>query len=244
MGERWHRLIEKPGILIISFFLAAVFRLLDACTWGLPPWKVAVLVAMHAVNLANIGLFSAFAGGGLAFSIFLLWLMSGEATAARTSLRRTQAVPAPPRTPLRRTRMRQTVYNLGGRVRRALRGWVGGYRLMRLPPDAPCRIVIGASGSSPAGWFPTEVEFLNLCAARTGSGSSTRGGSDAILAEHVWEHLTEEDRAASAAMCYAYLKPGGYVRAAVPDGLNPRPDYREWVRPGGTGPGADKHKVL
>jgi predicted SAM-dependent methyltransferase len=40
------------------------------------------------------------------------------------------------------------------------------------------------------------------------------------------------------------LKAGGYVRAAVPDGMHPDPEYRDAVRPGGTGLGADDHKVL
>jgi len=41
-----------------------------------------------------------------------------------------------------------------------------------------------------------------------------------------------------------FLKPGGYLRVAVPDGFHPDPEYVEWVRPGGTGPGSDDHKVL
>jgi predicted SAM-dependent methyltransferase len=34
------------------------------------------------------------------------------------------------------------------------------------------------------------------------------------------------------------------LRIAVPDGFHPDPDYIEYVRPGGTGAGADDHKVL
>jgi predicted SAM-dependent methyltransferase len=40
------------------------------------------------------------------------------------------------------------------------------------------------------------------------------------------------------------LKPGGFLRVAVPDGRHPDPDYIEWVRVQGIGPGADDHKVL
>ena len=67
---------------------------------------------------------------------------------------------------------------------------------------------------------------------------------DAILAEHVWEHLTLDEGVAAAHQCFAYVKPGGYVRAAVPDGFNPDPAYLEMVRPGGCGAGAEDHKVL
>ncbi len=38
--------------------------------------------------------------------------------------------------------------------------------------------------------------------------------------------------------------PGGYLRVAVPDGLHPDPSYNDWVRPGGSGPGAEDHKCL
>ena len=34
------------------------------------------------------------------------------------------------------------------------------------------------------------------------------------------------------------------MRAAVPDGLHPDPAYIEQVRPGGTGSGAEDHKVM
>ena len=66
----------------------------------------------------------------------------------------------------------------------------------------------------------------------------------AINAEHVWEHLTEEQAFAAAKNCFEFLKPGGYVRCAVPDGLHPSELYIEWVRPGGIGPGSDDHHAL
>ncbi len=67
---------------------------------------------------------------------------------------------------------------------------------------------------------------------------------DAILAEHVWEHLHPYEAVVAAKMCYAFLKPGGYLRVAVPDGFHPDDSYRDAVKPGGTGAGADDHKVL
>ena len=70
------------------------------------------------------------------------------------------------------------------------------------------------------------------------------GSLDAVLAEHVWEHLTPTEGEVAAVHCFRFLRPGGYVRAAVPDGLHPSAEYRQWVRPSGVGPGADDHKVL
>jgi predicted SAM-dependent methyltransferase len=42
---------------------------------------------------------------------------------------------------------------------------------------------------------------------------------DIILSEHVWEHLTYEEGVEAAEICYDFLKPGGYIRCAVPDGF-------------------------
>ena len=51
------------------------------------------------------------------------------------------------------------------------------------------------------------------------------GSIDAILAEHVWEHLAEEEGLAAAKCCYRYLRPGGYLRVAVPDGFHPDANF-------------------
>ena len=65
-----------------------------------------------------------------------------------------------------------------------------------------------------------------------------------MLAEHVWEHLVPEDSAAAARNLHVLLRPGGYLRIAVPDGYHPDPAYREYARPGGSGEGSDDHKVF
>ena len=108
----------------------------------------------------------------------------------------------------------------------------------------PIRIVIGASGIFEGGWTPTEIQNLNLLVPQHWNKLFKKSSIDAILAEHVWEHLTLEDGIRAAKQCYEYLKPGGYLRVAVPDGFHPDPQYLEWVKVGGTGPGATDHKVL
>jgi len=67
---------------------------------------------------------------------------------------------------------------------------------------------------------------------------------DAILAEHVWEHLDCSALILAAQNCFTYLKPGGYIRVAVPDGLHPDEEYIDYVKPGGWGVGSDDHHVL
>ncbi len=106
------------------------------------------------------------------------------------------------------------------------------------------RIVIGAGGIVAPGWVRTEMEFLDLLAPSDWDRLVEPESLSAILAEHVWEHLSAADAAAAARTCFRYLRPGGYLRAAVPDGLHPDPRYIESVRVDGCGPGADDHKVL
>lgn len=115
-------------------------------------------------------------------------------------------------------------------------------RLRQRP--SPLKVVIGASGVYDPGWVPTEVEYLNLLARQDWDRYFPENSIDILLAEHVWEHLTLEQGLLAARNCRLYLKPGGHLRVAVPDGLHPDPEYRERVKVGGTGPGAADHKVL
>ena len=108
----------------------------------------------------------------------------------------------------------------------------------------PLRLVIGASGVYDAGWVPSDVPYLDLLNPGHWAAYFSEGSIDAILAEHVWEHLTFEEGLVAAQRCYKYLRPGGYLRVAVPDGYHPDAAYIAHVRPAGCGPGADDHKIL
>ena len=108
----------------------------------------------------------------------------------------------------------------------------------------PCRIVLGSSGIPVDGWLLTDVDQLDIADERHWKRYFRRDSIDALLAEHVWEHLTPEDARKATGLCYRFLRPGGRLRIAVPDGWHPDRDYVEAVRPRGTGPGADDHKVL
>jgi predicted SAM-dependent methyltransferase len=112
-----------------------------------------------------------------------------------------------------------------------------------LQSNQPIRIGVGSSGVTDEGWYATEIEFLNLLKEIDWKKLFKASSVSAILAEHVWEHLTEEEAVIAAQNCYKYLKPGGYIRVAVPDGLRPDPSYIEWVKPNGIGSG-DEHKQL
>ncbi len=104
----------------------------------------------------------------------------------------------------------------------------------------PCKIVIGSSGIFQYGWILTEIESLNVTRESDWRRYFSPNEIDAMLAEHVWEHMTPEEGRQAALLCFRYLKPGGYIRIAVPDGLHPDHSYIEHVKVGGP----DNHKVL
>lgn len=118
------------------------------------------------------------------------------------------------------------------------------HMLARLSLQPVKKIIVGASGTKFEGWVPTDQDVLNLLVESDWASYFKPNSLDAILAEHVWEHLTPEDAIIAATYCFNFLKPGGYLRVAVPDGYHPEPNYIEGVKPGGSGAGADDHKVL
>jgi predicted SAM-dependent methyltransferase len=117
-------------------------------------------------------------------------------------------------------------------------------RLAVLAAPSPVKLVVGASSVPMAGWVVTDLPHLDIAAEADWRFYFAPASVGAILAEHVWEHLAPDHAAAAARLCHRYLRPGARLRIAVPDGLHPDPAYREAVRPGGSGPGADDHKVL
>ena len=133
------------------------------------------------------------------------------------------------------------------RVGKRYRVLHGPERLQHLVATLPaCKIVVGSAERAEAGWIATEQDYLDLLIPSNWERFFQPASIDAILAEHVWEHLTMEQGRAAAETCYRYLKPGGHLRLAVPDGFNPDPQYRSWVCVGGASPGQieNGHQVL
>lgn len=107
----------------------------------------------------------------------------------------------------------------------------------KLAIDSPRRIVIGASGIYDPGWIPTDITEFDLLKPDDWQTYIEPNSVDAFLAEHVWEHLSLEDGRIAAQTCYRYLKPGGYLRIAVPDGNFPDAAFQEYIKVGGVGGG-------
>jgi predicted SAM-dependent methyltransferase len=110
--------------------------------------------------------------------------------------------------------------------------------------QAKVRVIVGASGGSYKDWIATDKEMLDLLREDDWAYYFESKPLDAILAEHVWEHLDCREAIVAAQNCFTYLQPGGYIRVAVPDGLHPDAEYIDQVKPGGWGEGSDDHHVL
>ncbi len=142
----------------------------------------------------------------------------------------------------RRVHVLQTVY-------RPLRKAISIIRLkrqlrQRYAEKNSIRLFLGANRKYQPGWIPTEIYNLNILRPHDWERYFSESSVDAMVAEHVWEHLTKEEGVLAAQLCHRYLRPGGYLRVAVPDGWFPDPNYIEFVKPGGRGPSAYDHKVL
>ena len=106
------------------------------------------------------------------------------------------------------------------------------------------KVVIGSSGVFDPGWIPSNYQYLNLLNEAHWRRAFRRRPINALLAEHVWEHLNEVDGLRALKLVHGFMKEGARLRLAVPDGFSPDADYIEKVRPGGTGAGSDDHQVL
>lgn len=109
------------------------------------------------------------------------------------------------------------------------------------------RVIIGAGNTNYEGWISTQENELNLLKEEDWINTFGVESVDAFLAEHVWEHLTYEEGIIAAKNCYKALKPGGYIRCAVPDKNFRNEWYQNMVQVGGPGPvdhPAATHKVV
>ena len=103
----------------------------------------------------------------------------------------------------------------------------------------PVRVILGGGSSSFPGWFHTDKDVLDVTAPSDWRALFEPESIDSLLSEHMLEHLTEDEARVSLGECYRYLKPGGLLRLAVPDGYRRDPAYVAEAAPPNDG-----HKVL
>lgn len=137
---------------------------------------------------------------------------------------------------LRRLQRRRVLLRERDRIHAAVR--------QALQSANPVKIIIGAGQTQFEGWIATDVPAFDLRNSDHWRRLFPPASIDSMLAEHVFEHLPTEDLEKFLPMAGRYLAPGGRIRIAVPDGYHPNPDYIASVKPGGTGVGANDHKVL
>jgi len=118
-------------------------------------------------------------------------------------------------------------------------------RVSRLQRQAKAvKVVIGSATRTYEGWINTDLPVLDALNPAHWSYIFPRGSIDRILAEHVIEHWTEDEFRLFLRLVKQFLSDQGFIRIAVPDGFHPDSSYIDWVKPGGSGIGADDHKVL
>ncbi len=105
--------------------------------------------------------------------------------------------------------------------------------------SSPLQVVIGGGQTSYEGWIFTDRDFLDITNPRDWRNLFEPNSIDRLLCEHVLEHLSEPECASALAECYRYLKPGGLMRIAVPDGYRRDPAYVAEAAPPNDG-----HKVF
>jgi predicted SAM-dependent methyltransferase len=109
------------------------------------------------------------------------------------------------------------------------------------------KVILGAGQTKCEGWIATQESELDLRSTSDWNKLFKVDSIDAMLAEHVWEHLTYEEGVLAAKNCYSHLKPGGYIRCAVPDRFFRNEEYQNMVQVGGPGPvdhPAATHKIV
>lgn len=108
----------------------------------------------------------------------------------------------------------------------------------------PLKVIIGAGITQYDGWVATDIPAFDILKHGHWAELFQPNSIDRMLAEHVFEHLTNQQFEDFLRIARIYLSGEGRIRIAIPDGYHPDPTYIEHVRPGGIGVGADDHKVL
>jgi predicted SAM-dependent methyltransferase len=105
-------------------------------------------------------------------------------------------------------------------------------------------LIIGSNNDCLDGFVSTNYPFLNIVNSKHWILLCYKNKLDVVLAEHVWEHLNEEEGKKGVKNIWKYLNKGGVLIIAVPDGYHTDLSYIEHVKVNGSGIGADDHKVL
>ena len=98
---------------------------------------------------------------------------------------------------------------LVGRFKDRTRRRLWAQRLHRSVRDSEqLKLIIGAGRTDFDGWITTEQQLVGLLKPSMWFEFFEADSVHAILAEHVWEHLTPQQGLVAAKTCFQFLKPG------------------------------------
>ncbi len=95
----------------------------------------------------------------------------------------------------------------------------------------PLNVILGAGTTAFPGWLSTDIDTLDITSPSDWRELFRPDSIDRLLIEHVLEHLDESQCRVVLAECHRYLKGGGLLRVAVPDGYRRDPAYLAAVAP-------------
>jgi len=99
----------------------------------------------------------------------------------------------------------------------------------------PLNVLIGSGTTTFNGWITTDRGVLDITSGEDWGNLFQPNSIDRLLAEHVLEHLSEDDCRLALHEAYRHLKVGGLFRIAVPDGHRRDPAYLAEVSPPNAG---------
>lgn len=126
--------------------------------------------------------------------------------------------------------------------REVFAGWIFARRLRSAGALQPLKLNIGAGGTAYEGWISAEKYQLDI--TRPNDFARVLGGClvERVLAEHVMEHIFQDEFEQFLIGIRPFMSPGGTIRIAVPDAQHPSEYVRRLTEPGGLEPGAEDHK--
>lgn len=109
----------------------------------------------------------------------------------------------------------------------------------RIAASNPLNVVIGGGETVYESWIGTDRDFLDITNPADWLTLFRANSIDRLLCEHVFEHLTKAQAATAVRECHRFLKPGGLLRIAVPDGFR-----RDAIYVAEAAPPHDGHQVF
>jgi len=109
----------------------------------------------------------------------------------------------------------------------------------RIKAARPLNVILGAGSVAMPGWVATDSQVLDVRSGRAWERLFAPASIDRLMAEHLFEHLSAAECQTAFSQCFRYLRSGGLLRIAVPDGNRKDPEYMEEVTPP-----KDGHRVL